>query len=113
MAQESAAPFNPYVEVLEALRKFDAEGPNRNAVLLVSDGLDVSRGFDASSALNSIDLQRAVREAKRRNVAVYAFYAPSVGLTSYNRTAINFGQGALNRFADETGGGALFLGTHL
>ena len=35
---------------------------SRRVVLLVSDGLDVSRGFDASTAINSIDLQRAVRE---------------------------------------------------
>jgi len=110
LARETAAPYNPYVELLEALRKFDATGTNQNAVLLVSDGLDVSRGFDASSTLNSIDLQRAVREAKKRNVAVYAFYAPSVGLTSYNRTAANYGQGALNRIAEETGGRAFFQG---
>jgi hypothetical protein len=112
LASESAAPYNPYVEVLQALRKFDAQDANRNAVLLVSDGLDVSRGFDASSTLNSIDLHRAVNEAKRRNVTIYAFYAPSVGLTSYNRTAISFGQGALNRIADETGGRAFFQGTN-
>ncbi len=112
-ARESSAPYNPYVEVVEALRKFDAEKTSRNdnAVLLISDGLDVSRGFDASSSVDSIDLHRAVREAKRRNVSVYAFYAPSVGLTSYNSTAINFGQGALNRLADETGGRAFFQGT--
>ena len=110
-ASESAAPYNPYVEVLEALKKFDASSANQNAVLLVSDGLDVSRGFDSSSTLNSVDLQRAVREARRRNVAVYTFYAPSVGLTSYNRTAISYGQGALNRLADETGGRAFFQGT--
>lgn len=112
MASESAAPYNPYVEVLQALRKFDAQDANRNAVLLVSDGLDVSRGFDASSTLNSLDLHRAVNEAKRRNVNIYAFYAPSVGLTSHNRTAISFGQGALNRLADETGGRAFFQGTN-
>ena len=110
LARESAAPYNPYVELLEALRKFDANSANQNAVLLVSDGLDTSRGFDASSTLNSIDLHRAVREAKKRNVAVYAFYAPSVGLTSYNRTAASYGQGALNRIADETGGRAFFQG---
>jgi hypothetical protein len=111
VANEAAAPYNPYVEVLEALRKFDGQGTNRNAVLLVSDGLDVSRGFDPSSTLDSVDLRRAVNEAKRRNVAIYAFYAPSVGLTSYNRLAINYGQGALNRIADETGGRAFFQGT--
>lgn len=106
----SAAPFNPYVEVLEALRHFEADGKNRNAVLLISDGLDVSRGFDFSS-LNSVDMERAAREAKRRNVAIYSFYAPSVGLTSFNRQAISYGQGALNRLSKETGGRAFYQGT--
>jgi hypothetical protein len=108
---EMSAPYNPYVEVIEALRHFDEGGKGRNAVLLISDGLDVSRGFDALSAVNSIDMQRAVREAQRRNVAVYSFYAPSVGLTSYNRQAVSFGQSALNRISHETGGRAFFQGT--
>jgi hypothetical protein len=106
-----SAPYNPYVEVIEALRRFEAEGKNRNAVLLISDGLDVSRGFDSFSSINSIDMERAVREARRRNVAVYSFYAPSVGLTSYNRQAVSFGQSALNRISNETGGRAFFQGT--
>jgi hypothetical protein len=107
----TAAPYNPYVEVIEALRRFEAEGKNRNAVLLISDGLDTSRGFDLLSTINSLDMERAVREAKRRNVAIYSFYAPSVGLTGYNRQAANFGQGALNRISNETGGRAFFQGT--
>lgn len=111
VASENAAPFNPYVEVVEALRHFEADTKNRNVVLLVSDGLDVSRGFDASSSLDSIDLQRAVREAKRRNVAVYSFYAPAVGLTSHDRTATLYGQSSLLRLAKETGGRAFFQGS--
>lgn len=109
-ASVALSPYNPYVEVIEALRRFESEGKNRNAILLISDGLDISRGFDVSSSINSIDLQRAIREAKRRNVAVYSFFAPSVGLTSHNITAISFGQGALNRLSDETGGRAFFQG---
>jgi hypothetical protein len=111
VASESAAPFNPYVELIDALKKFDAQGANRNAVLLVSDGLDVSRGFDPSSSINSIDLQRAVREAKKRSVAVYTFYAPAVGLTSTSSTAVSYGQSSLNQLAKETGGEAFFQGT--
>jgi hypothetical protein len=107
----NAAPYNPYVEVIEALRHFEAEDKNRNVVLLISDGLDTSRGFDSFSTISSIDMERAVREAKRRNVAVYSFYAPSVGLTSYNRQAVSFGQSALNRISNETGGRAFFQGT--
>ena len=80
-------------------------------ILLVSDGLDISRGFSSASPTLSIDLDRAVEDAQRRGVAVFTFYAPSVGLTSSSRIAANFGQGSLNRLADETGGEAFFSGT--
>ncbi len=96
----------------EARRRFPQGGQNRNALLLVSDGLDASRGFDFSSAVNSIDLERAVREAKKREVAVYSFYAPSVGLTSHSHRAVSFGQSALNRLSEETGGRAFFQGSN-
>lgn len=111
IASTSASPYNPYVEVIEALRKFDSEGKNRNAILLISDGLDISRGFDVTAAANSLDLERAIREAQKRNVSVYSFYAPTVGLTSWNRTAISYGQSSLNRLSNETGGRAFFQGS--
>jgi len=107
----SASPYNPYVEVVEALRSFEDGGGNRNALLLISDGLDTSRGFDSDSAGNTIDLLRAVKEAQKRNVAIYSFYAPTVGLTSWNRTAISYGQSSLNRLSNETGGRAFFQGS--
>lgn len=108
---ESSAPFNPYVEVVEALRRFNAQPAGRRIVLLISDGLDTSRGFRSASPFQSIDLDRAVSEAQRRGVAIFTFYAPSVGLTSANRIAVNYGQGSLNRLADETGGEAFFTGS--
>jgi hypothetical protein len=111
IASETASPYNPYVEVKEALRKFEEGSANRNALLLISDGLDTSHGFDIESAGNTIDLLRAVKEAQKRNVAVYSFYAPTVGLTSWNRLAINYGQSSLNRLSNETGGRAFFQGT--
>lgn len=111
VASTSGSPYNPYVGVVDALRRFDSANGNRNAILLVSDGLDLSRGADLSSIVNPLDMQRAVREAKRRNVAVYSFYAPTVSITNYNRTAAFYGQGALNRLSNETGGRAFFQGT--
>lgn len=111
IGSESAAPYNPYVEVIEALRKFEEGGENRNALLLISDGLDTSRGFDIDSAANTIDLLRAIKEANKRNVAVYSFYAPTVGLTSWNHRAVSYGQSSLNRLSNETGGRAFFQGT--
>jgi hypothetical protein len=111
MSSSSASPYNPYVEVIEAMRLFDSSSKGKNVVLLVSDGLDDSRGFDATSAGYTLDLERAIREANARNVAVYSFYAPSVGLTSHNRLAASYGQSSLNRISDKTGGRAFFQGT--
>jgi hypothetical protein len=42
---------------------------------------------------------------------VFAFYAPSVGLTSRSGIAASYGQSSLNRLANETGGKAFFQGT--
>jgi hypothetical protein len=106
----AAAPFNPYVEVIEALKKFENfQGPK--ALLLISDGLDTSRGFDDTAAGNTLDLHRAISEANKREVSVYTFYAPSVGYTSHSRLAASYGQSSLNRIADETGGKAFFQGS--
>src|SRR5918995_6394138 len=55
----ASAPYNPYVGVVEALRKFDSNSNARNAVLLISDGLDTSHGFDMASAASTVDLHRA------------------------------------------------------
>jgi hypothetical protein len=110
LSSTAASPYNPYVEVIEAVRYFDASWKGRNAVLLISDGLDVSRGFDSSSAGNTLDLGRAIREANARNVAIYSFYAPSVGLTSHSHLAASYGQSSLNRISHETGGKAFFQG---
>jgi VWFA-related protein len=111
-AVASSAPFNPYVEVIEAVKKFDGQPNGRRAVLLISDGLDISRGFDSSLPSQSIDLDRAILNAQRRSIAIYSFYAPTVGGTeNANSTLILNAQGALNRLSDETGGRAFFSGT--
>ena len=110
VASTSASPFNPYVEVIEALKKFDPSWKGPNAVLLISDGLDTSRGFDSTSAGHTLDIDRAIREANKRDVAIYSFYAPSVGLTSYSHLAASYGQSSLNRVSHDTGGMAFFQG---
>lgn len=111
VSSTTASPFNPYVEVVEALRGFNSNLRGRNAVLLISDGLDVSRGFDVTSAGQTVDLERAIKQANQRNVAVYTFYAPSVGLTSRSTLAASYGQSSLNRLAHDTGGKAFFQGS--
>ena len=110
MSTTSASAFNPYVEVVEALRKFET-GKGKNVLLLISDGLDTSRGFDSGAAGNTLDLHRAIDNARKRDVAIYTFYAPSVGLTSQSRIAVSYGQSSLNRLANDTGGKAFFQGS--
>jgi len=105
----SAAPYNPYVEVIEALRRFDSQPAGRRAILLVSDGLDISQGDFSSSAGQSSDLQRAIDEAQRRSVAIYSFFAPTV-TSSTGGNLISQGQSSLNRLSEETGGHAFFQG---
>ena len=109
MGLASASPYNPYVEVIEALRRFDSQPLGRRAIMLVSDGLDTSRGVDSSSPGQSLDLQRAINEAQRRSVAIYSIYAPSAS-GSAPLLGLN-GQSCLQRLSNETGGRAFFEGT--
>ena len=105
----SSGPFNPFVEVVEGLKRFDSQPLGRRAMILVSDGVDVSRGLDSSTPTQSIDLQRAITEAQRRSVAIYSIYVPSA---ASGTSAMNLnGQSCLERLSNETGGRAFFQGT--
>jgi VWFA-related protein len=106
----SASSSNTYQEIIEGLRRFDSQPTGRRAILVVSDGLDSSQGF--SIAPQSLNLERAIKEAQRRSVAVYAFYAPTVITASGgNQLLIGNAQGSLERLSEETGGRAFFQGT--
>jgi VWFA-related protein len=98
-----AGPYNPFVSVREALKRYQSQPVGRRAMIVVSDGLDVSRGFDSSRPGQSVDLQRAIEEAQRRGVAVYTIFAPTHG-SDANRLLASNGLGSLARLADETGG---------
>lgn len=105
------APYNPYVEIIEGLKRFEALPSGRRAMLVVTDGLDTSGGISSSSAGSSLDLERAIREAQRRSVAVYSFYAPTVTATEgRNSFLVNNAQGSLEKLSKESGGRAFFQG---
>src|SRR6185503_10069943 len=106
----NSAPYNPYVEVIAALKRFESQPLGRRAILLVSDGLDLSRGIDSSSPTFSVDLQRAIREAQRRSIAIYGFYSPTLA-AERNRLLATNAQSSLLRLSNETGGQAYFQGT--
>lgn len=107
----SAAPYNPYVQIYDSLKRYGGVPlGTRRAVLVISDGLDVSRGLDSSSPSQSVDLDRAIGEAQRRSVAIYAIYAPTVGQGG-STVLVSNAQGSLMRLSQETGGKAFFQGT--
>jgi VWFA-related protein len=105
----SASPFNPYVEIIEGLKRFDSQPLGRRAMIVVTDGVDVSRGIDSSSPGQSVDLQRAITEAQRRSVAIYSIFAPTAGSPNSSSITLN-GQSCLERLSNETGGKAFFQG---
>jgi VWFA-related protein len=107
----AAAPSSPYYQLEEALKRFDALPTGRRAVLMVSDGLDISRGVESSTPSQSLDLDRAILRAQRKSVAVYSFYSPSITTGNENSLLVLNGQGSLNRLSEETGGRAFFQGT--
>lgn len=111
LSTPNASPFNPYVQIIEALRRFEGLPAGRRAMLVISDGLDISRGITSSNPTQSIDLDRAIREAQRRSTAIYSFYAPTIGVTANSRSIlVTNAQGSLLRLSDETGGHAFFQG---
>ncbi|MGD9561040.1 MAG: hypothetical protein AB7F88_02330 [Pyrinomonadaceae bacterium] len=110
-ANAGGAPRNPYDSVVDALDRFDALPAGRRAILMVSDGLDVSQGLVYSTPGQSLDLDRAILRAQRRSVAVFPFYSPASLTENGSPVLILNGQGSLNRLAEETGGRAFFQGT--
>lgn len=110
-SSSAAAPRNPYDGVIDALNRFDALPAGRRAILLVSDGLDVSQGVASSTPGQSLDLERAILRAQRRNVAVYSFYTSGSLTENGDSRLILNGQGSLEKLSDETGGRAFFQGS--
>ena len=107
----STAPRSPYDGVVDILDRFDGMPAGRRAILLVSDGLDLSNGISGVSPGQSLELDRAILRAQRRSVAVFSIYSPSSATAGGNSTLVLYGQGSLNKLSDETGGRAFFQGS--
>ncbi|MCA1633729.1 MAG: hypothetical protein LC802_08425 [Acidobacteria bacterium] len=105
----AVAPYNPFALTRDAIKRFESQPVGRRAVLLISDGVDISRGVESSSPSQSLDLQRTINEAQRRGVAVYSIFAPTVW--GAGSSLVGNGQGSLNRLSNESGGRAFFQGS--
>jgi len=111
VSNSAVAPRSPYEGVSDALKRFDALPAGRRAILLISDGLDTSRGVDDSSPAQSLDLEQSIIKAQRKSVAVYTIYNAASFTDNGNSRLILNGQGSLNRISEETGGRAFFQGS--
>lgn len=107
----AVAPRSPFDGIKDTLKRFDALPTGRRAILLISDGLDVSGGVTNSTPGQSIDLDEAILRSQRRGVAVYSFYASGSLTSGGNSQLINNGQSSLLKISDETGGRAFFSGS--
>ena len=110
-SSNASAPRNPYDGVVDMLNRFDALPAGRRAILLVSDGLDLSSGLSSASPGQSLDLDKAILRAQRRSVAVFSIYSPTSSNPNENSTLTLYGQGSLQKLSDETGGRAFFQGS--
>ncbi|HQZ83135.1 MAG TPA: VWA domain-containing protein [Pyrinomonadaceae bacterium] len=106
----ASAGNGPYGGVVSTVKRFEAMPAGRRAILLVSDGFDVSEGDSPSSVIHAPDLDRAISRAQRASVAIYSFYFPT-GLTENSAIRAISGQAGLDRLADETGGRSYFQGS--
>lgn len=109
LSSTAASPYNPFSLTRDAVKRFESQPVGRRAVLVVSDGIDLSRGLANSSPAQSLDLQRLINEAQRLGVPIYTMYAPSVG--GGDLSLVSNGQSSLQRLSDETGGRAFFQGS--
>ncbi|MEO8042932.1 MAG: hypothetical protein ABI646_10005, partial [Acidobacteriota bacterium] len=110
-SSSTVAPRNPYDGVIEALNRFDALPAGRRAILLMSDGLDITQGLSNSTPSQSLDLERAITRAQRRTVSVFSIYNPASVTEGGDQRLVLNGQGSLARLSDETGGRAFFQGS--
>lgn len=110
-SSDTSAPRSPYDGVVDVLNRFDALPAGRRAILLVSDGVDLSSGISSAMPGSSLDLDKAILRAQRRSVAVFSIYHPTSSYQNGNSTLTLYGQGGLGKLSDETGGRAFYSGT--
>lgn len=101
----------PFEGVDEATNYFEALPTGRRAILLISDGVDSSRGNSASDIISNPEMDRAILKAQRRAIAVYSIWSPTAVTNETNNTLVSLGQSALAKVSDQTGGRSFYQGS--
>lgn len=101
----------PFEGVEAATNYFEAMPTGRRAILLISDGLDSSRGNSPADIISTPEMERAILKAQRRAVAVYSIWSPTILTNDTNNTLISLGQSALAKLSEQTGGRSFYQGS--
>jgi hypothetical protein len=101
---------SPYLSVIDLMNRWPAH-PSRRVVVMVTDGIDRTRGGPRFRGLGTFpDVNRASDVAQRTGTIIYTIYAPGVGHRSRNFWEATNGQNGIAKLSDETGGESFFLG---
>ncbi len=111
VSNSAVAPRNPYDGVIDTIKRFEGQPTGRRAILLLSDGLDLSNGVGSSTPGLSAELDIAISNAQKSGVAVYSIYSSATYTEGGNPSLVLNGQGSLLKLSKETGGRAFFSGT--
>jgi hypothetical protein len=86
------------------------EDERARSVLLVSNGVDINRGFSETVSTLNPDLNEAILQAQKAGVVVFAIYAGGAARFTHQWFLLANGQSMLSRIADETDGEAYLQG---
>jgi len=100
-----SAGVSPYLSLSDLIKRWP-HSPARREVVLVSSGVDVLGG----TGLTNPYLDRAIEDAQRNEIVVYAIYMPSAGHSGHSFWRMNWAQSHLAQLGEETGGEAYMLG---
>jgi hypothetical protein len=101
---------SPYLSVIDMMNRWPNH-PNRRVIVMVTDGIDRSRGGPRSRGLATMpDVTRASDVAQRTGTLVYTLYSPGVGYRRRNLWEATNGQNGIARLSDESGAESFFLG---
>jgi hypothetical protein len=99
-----------YLSLADMAKRLPPSPDRRRAILFLSSGIDLFRGYqDTYPGLNP-DLSVAIDRLDQAGVTVYPIYISPAAHFLRNLFLVSNGQSCLSRLADETGGEAYFQG---
>jgi hypothetical protein len=105
-----AAGGGVFLSLGDLAKRLPALPDRRRAILFLSSGIDIYRGYmDTYPSLNP-DLETAINRLDRNGITVFPIYISPAGHFQRSLYLVGNGQSCLSYLADETGGEAFFQG---